>query len=377
MALTPDAVAQLVKAKLDVMVESGSGMEAGFTDDEYKSKGAKLVSRSEVFQSADIVTQVRQYGANLEAGKSDLDLMKKGQTLVGIAEALSEPKAIRTLAEKGVSAFSMELMPRITRAQSMDVLSSMATVAGYKAVLLAANESPRMFPMMMTAAGTVAPAHVLVIGAGVAGLQAIASSKRMGAVVHAYDIRPAVKEQCESLGAKFVELNLDAGDSQDSGGYAKAMGEEFYRRQREEMAKVMSDKHIVITTAAVPGKKAPTLVTEEMVKGMLPGSVIVDLAAERGGNCELTEPGKTVVKHDVKIVGSLNLPSSIPFHASQMYARNIVTFLKHLVNKEGVLEVNLEDEITVGTLLSKEGQVVHPMVKELLGEGSSEERKAS
>jgi NAD(P) transhydrogenase subunit alpha len=273
------------------------------------------------------------------------------------------------MADKGVNLFSLEMMPRITRAQSMDILSSMATIAGYKAVLLAANALPKMFPMMMTAAGTVTPAKVFVVGAGVAGLQAIASAKKLGAVVEAYDVRPAVKEQVESLGGKFVELELATEEAEDAGGYAKELGEDFYRKQREMMVKVVAASDVVITTAAVPGKKAPVLVTEEMVNGMRPGSVILDLAAERGGNCELTRPGETVVVRGVQIIGPLNIPATIPYHASQMLAKNIITFLLHLV-EEGELKIDLEDEITVGTLITHEGKVVHPMIIEAMGASS-------
>jgi NAD(P) transhydrogenase subunit alpha len=272
-------------------------------------------------------------------------------------EPLSEPDSIVSLAEKGVSAFSMELMPRITRAQSMDTLSSMATVAGYRAVLLAAEALPRMFPMMMTAAGTVAPAHVFVVGAGVAGLQAIASAKRMGAVVHAYDVRPVVKEQVESLGGKFVELELDTGDSETKGGYAKEMGEEFLNKQREMMTRVVAENDVVITTAAIPGKKAPILVTADMVRGMKPGSVVVDLAAERGGNCELTKAGETVIENDVRILGPANMPADVPYHASQMYSKNLTNFMSLLV-KEGNLQLDSDDEIIRATMITRDGKVI-------------------
>jgi NAD(P) transhydrogenase subunit alpha len=316
-----------------------------------------------------VIAQVRALGANSEAGRADLDLLRKDQVVVGICEPLSEPQAARDLAKCGVTLLSMELMPRITRAQSMDVLSSMATIAGYKAVLLAADQLPRMFPMMMTAAGTLAAARVFIVGAGVAGLQAIATARKLGAVVEAYDVRPAVKEQVQSLGAKFVEMELDAGESEDSGGYAKAMGEEFYRRQREMMMQVVAANDVVITTAAVPGKKAPVLVTQAMVEGMHPGSVVVDLAAERGGNCELTRPGEKVVHQGVTILGPLNIPTTVPYHASQMYAKNLSTFLLHLT-RDGELVLDAEDEITAGTLVTRDGDVVHPWVREALGERS-------
>ena len=366
-AITPDVLRELGKSGMDVVLETGAGFAAGYPDNQYTEKGAKVVStRQEVTESADAVAQVRSYGANLEAGKADLDLFRDGQVVIGFAEPLTELDAIKQMADKGVVHFSMELMPRITRAQSMDALSSMATIAGYKAVLLAADALPRMFPMNMTAAGTIKPAKVFVIGAGVAGLQAIATARRLGAVVKGYDIRPAVKEQVESLGAKFVEMELETGTSEDKGGYAKSMDEEFYRKQRELMTTVIADSDVVITTAAVPGKKAPILVTGDMVKGMAPGSVVVDLASERGGNCELTKPGETTVVHDVKILGPLNLASAIPYHASQMYAKNIATFLRHLV-EDGQMQFDMEDEITRETLLTRDKKVVHPRLLELMG----------
>ncbi|MEE9555505.1 MAG: NAD(P) transhydrogenase subunit alpha, partial [candidate division Zixibacteria bacterium] len=310
-ALVPANILPLKKAGLEVMVEKGAGIAAGYLDSAYIDKGAGISeTRADLFKSADIMLYVRALGANPEAGKSDLELMKKDQIIIGAMEPLSEPESLKLLADKGVTSFAMELMPRITRAQSMDILSSMATIAGYKAVLISADALPRMFPMMMTAAGTISPAHVFVVGAGVAGLQAIASAKRMGAVVHAYDVRPAVKEQVESLGGKFVEIELDTGDSETKGGYAKEMGEEVLRKQREMMFKVVADSDVVITTAAVPGRKAPVLVTADMVKGMKPGSVVIDLAAERGGNCELTRAGETVDEGGVKIIGPVNLPST-------------------------------------------------------------------
>jgi NAD(P) transhydrogenase subunit alpha len=366
-ALVPSAIPPLSKAGVELVMEAGAGRRAGFPDPEYAEKGVRILSgRSEVFGAADVILQVRTLGANPETGESDLALMRRGQTVIGFAEPLTALDAARALAAAGVNLLAMELMPRITRAQSMDALSSMATVAGYKAVLLAADALPRMFPMLMTAAGTIAPARVLVIGAGVAGLQAIATARRLGAVVSGYDIRAAVKEQVESLGARFVVLEIETGGAEDKGGYAKAMGEEFYRRQRELMANVLAEQNVVITTAAVPGKKAPILITREMAARMAPGSVIVDIAAERGGNCELTQPGETVETGGVQILGPLNLPATIPYHSSQMYARNIATFLKYLV-KDGRLTLDREDEIVRETLVTFEGEVVHPRVKETLG----------
>jgi len=357
-ALVPQAAAQLASKGFEVMVEAGAGAAAGFTDAEFAGKGAKVVpAREEVIRAADVIVRVRADAAGLRAG----------QTVIGFFDPLSEPQRAREFAAAGVSAFAMELMPRITRAQSMDALSSMATVAGYKAVILAAHYLPRLFPMLMTAAGTIAPAKVFVVGVGVAGLQAIATARRLGAVVSAYDVRPAVKEQVLSLGAKFVELPLEAGEAEDKGGYARAMDETFYQRQRELMKRVVTENDVVITTAAVPGKKAPVLVTEDMVQGMAPGSVIVDLAIERGGNCEITVAGEVVERHGVTLVGLLNLPSGAPYHASQMYARNIANFLLHIAGK-GSIDFSGEDEILRETLVAHQGRVVHARVKELLGE---------
>lgn len=365
-AVIPTAVPSLTKAELEVVLEKGAGEAAGFLDSEYTEKGASLAgSRGEVFSSCDVIFQVRTLGANPEAGRADLDLLRQGQVVIGHADPLGAAEAATEYAKRGANLFAMELMPRTTRAQSMDVLSSMANIAGYKAVLVAAEHFHKMFPMMMTAAGTISPARVFVIGAGVAGLQAIATAHRLGAAVSGYDVRPAVKEQVESLGAKFVEMELETGEAQDAGGYAKALGEEFYKKQRELMTKVVADNEIVITTAAIPGKKAPILITEEMVKGMASGSVIVDLAAVTGGNCELTKADEEVVKHGVTVLGPTNLPATVPYHASQMYARNITTFLLHMV-KEGQLQYDMEDEITRDTLITKDGEVVQSRVREIL-----------
>ncbi|MCE5271323.1 Re/Si-specific NAD(P)(+) transhydrogenase subunit alpha [bacterium] len=366
-ALVPDGVPALTKAGLEVVMEAGAGAAAGYPDSEYQAKGVQMLSgREKVFQAADIILQFQAAGANPEKGPQDYALLREGQVLIAFLDPLSAPDQVQELAARGVTAFSMELMPRITRAQSMDALSAMATVAGYKAVILAAAQLPRMFPLMMTAAGTVSPARVFVIGAGVAGLQAISSAKRLGAVVQAYDVRPAVREQVESLGGKFVEMELDAAASETKGGYAKEMGEDFYRRQRELMERVVADSHVVITTAAVPGKKAPVLITADMVKRMPPGSVIVDLAAERGGNCELTQAGKTVEVDGVTVIGTLNLPSTVPYHASQMYSKNIVTFLRHLLTKEGSLKIDPSEEITRETMLTHGKEVTQARVRELL-----------
>jgi NAD(P) transhydrogenase subunit alpha len=361
-ALIPAAVGPLLKAGLQVAVEQSAGDAAGFPDEAYRAQGAAIVPRAEVFQTADVILQVRSTPPD--------PALRSGQAVIGFADPLGTPAALRAPAAAGVTMLSMELMPRITRAQSMDALSSMATIAGYKGVLLAANQLPRMFPMLMTAAGTVSPAHVFIVGAGVAGLQAIASARRLGARIEAYDVRPAVKEQVQSLGARFVELPLESADAEDKGGYAKAQDEAFYRRQREMMIKVVAGSDVVITTALIPGKRAPILVTTEMVEAMQPGSVIVDLAAERGGNCELTKPDEIVVHKGVTIIGPSNPASMVPYHASQMYSKNITTFLMHLLGKDGAskpsLPINMDDEITRETLLTYQGSVVHARVRELV-----------
>jgi NAD(P) transhydrogenase subunit alpha len=365
-ATIPAVVPALIKAGLEVVIEAGAGVSAGFLDAAYADKGARVASgRAQLFADADVILQVRALGANPVDGRADLELLTPGQIVIGFSEPLGEPQAARDLAARGVTAFSMELIPRITRAQSMDALSSMATIAGYKAVLLAAETLPRMFPMLMTAAGTITPARLFVVGAGVAGLQAIATARRLGAKVEAYDVRPAVKEQVESLGATFVDLPLDTDGSEDTAGYAKAQDEAFYARQRDMMTRVVAASDVVITTALIPGRPAPVLVTDEMVAGMTPGSVMVDLAAERGGNVEPSRPDETVVAHGVTILGPTNLPATVPFHASQMYAKNVSTLLLHLVH-DGTLRIDLEDEITQGTLVSRDGDVVHPRVRDLL-----------
>jgi NAD(P) transhydrogenase subunit alpha len=365
-ALIPPALAPLAKAGIDIAVQSGAGQSAGFPDADYESAGAKIVAdRSAVFE-AEIVLQVRALGANLVAGRADLELMRDGQTIVGTGDPLGAPQAAQEMAQKGVTLFALELIPRITRAQSMDVLSSQATIAGYRAVLLGAASLPKMFPMMMTAAGTLAAAKVFVIGAGVAGLQAIATARRLGGIVSAYDVRPAVREQVESLGGRFVELELETGQSETKGGYAKAMDEEFYRKQRELMARVVAESDVVITTAAIPGRQSPLLVTAAAVEGMQPGSVIVDLAAERGGNCELSEADQQIERHGVTILGPTNLPAEIPQHASQMFAKNIATLLLHLT-KDGALHLDLEDEITRETMAAHGGEVTNARMREILG----------
>lgn len=366
-ALTPAVVPLLSKAGLEVVLEAGAGESAGYPDAQYQEKGAKLLSdRGAVFAQADIVVQVLAHGANDKNGAEDLPLMRRGQVLIGFLRPLSSPEAVEQIARTGVTSFSVELMPRTTRAQSMDALSSMASIAGYKAVVVVADTLPRIFPMMTTAAGTITPARVLVIGAGVAGLQAIASAKRLGAVVSAYDVRPAVKEQVQSLGGRFVELPLETGEAQDARGYAKEQDEAFYAKQRELLGNVIAETDAVITTAVVPGKKAPILVTEAMMKRMPPGSVILDLAAERGGNSELTRPGASISAHGVTIIGPINLASTAPYHASQMYARNLTAFLTNLV-KDGKLRPPESDEIIRETLLTEGGEVMNARVREILG----------
>ncbi len=366
-ALVPASLAALKKAKIDVAVQAGLGLAAGYTDAAYAEAGAEVVAdRAEILRRSDVLLQVRALGADADGLAADLPNLRAGRVVIATMDPLSEPQPATKAAEAGVTAFALELLPRITRAQSMDVLSSQANLAGYKAVIIAADSLAKLLPMMMTAAGTIAPSKVFVIGAGVAGLQAIATARRLGAVVSAYDVRPAVKEQVESLGGRFVELEIEAGDSQTSGGYAKAMGEEFYRKQAELMTRVVAENDVVITTAAIPGQKAPTLVTKAMVEAMQPGAIVVDIAAERGGNCELTVPGETIDHNGVTIVGPLNLPSTVPFHASQLYAKNIVTFLLHLV-KDGALNIDTADEITRDTLVTQGGQVVNARVREKLG----------
>ena len=364
-AVVPAVVPALSRAGLTVAIESGAGLAAGFTDAGYAEQGAEIVATAaDVAARADLMLRVRVSPPGTDAGRADLSLIRQGQTLVAFLDPLNDPSISQALAGRGVVAFSMELMPRITRAQSMDALSSMATIAGYKAVMVAANTLPRMFPMLTTAAGTVKPARVFIIGAGVAGLQAITVARRLGAVVEAYDVRPAAKEQVQSVGAKFVELPLEASDAEDKGGYAKAQDESFYRRQREMMAKVVAASDVVITTAAIPGKRSPVLVTADMVANMAQGSVIVDLAAERGGNCELTKADQVVSEYGVTIFGPTNLPSTVPYHASQMYARNVATFVAHLM-KDKVLALDMSDEITRETLVTRDGQLIHERIKSL------------
>jgi len=360
-ALVPELVPKLTKAGLEVLVQSGAGAAAGFSDRSYLERGARL--EPEIFQRADILLKVQPPTAD-EIGR-----MKEGSTLIGFLQPYTSTAEIRTLAARRVTAFSMELMPRITRAQPMDALSAMSTISGYKAVLLAASRLPKLFPLLMTAAGTITPARVLIIGAGVAGLHAIGTAKRLGAVVEAYDTRPTVREQVESLGARFVEVDLETKDAEDKTGYARAQSEEFYTQQRQMMSRYVTGADVVITTALVPGRRAPVLITEEMVQGMRAGSVIVDLAAEQGGNCALTEPGQEVIRHGVVVIGPTNLPSTVPLHASQMYARTVTNFLMHLL-QDGRVHLDLNDELTRGPLVVHQGEILHAAVKARLSVGA-------
>jgi NAD(P) transhydrogenase subunit alpha len=366
-ALIPSFVGKVKKLELEVVVQRDAGTRAGYPDDGYEKEGARVVkNRREVYSAADIVLQVRAAAANPEKGLADLRLMKAGSSLIGFLDPYASTDMLQEMAKRNINSFAMELIPRITRAQDMDALSSMASISGYRAALLAACALPRMYPMLITAAGTIVPARVFVIGAGVAGLQAIATAHRLGAVVSAYDIRPSVKEQVLSLGAKFVELELDTAEAEKKDGYAKAMDEEYYRRQRELMGRVIAESDVVIATAAVPGKKAPLLISDDMVRGMSPGSVIVDLAAEQGGNCECTVPGETLEQHDVTVMGPVNLPSTVPYHASQLYSKNITSFLA-ILTQHGEVDTECRDEIACDSMLTTGGRVVNQKVIEALG----------
>ncbi|MBI3410171.1 MAG: Re/Si-specific NAD(P)(+) transhydrogenase subunit alpha [Planctomycetes bacterium] len=346
-ALVPELVAKLRKVSLDVDVQAGAGESAGFSDALYTTAGASIVP--DAAANADIILKVQPPNA------AEIDALKQGALVIGLLQPATNFAGLEALAKHGVTAFAMERMPRITRAQAMDALSAMSTVSGYKAVLLAANHLPRFFPLLMTAAGTITAARVCIVGAGVAGLQAIGTAKRLGAIVEAYDTRPAVREQVESLGGKFIDLGLEAESPEAKTGYATAQSEDFYHRQRAALAKWLSAADVVITTALVPGRKAPLLVTEEAVHGMKPGSVIVDLAAEQGGNCALCKPGEDAVENGVTILGPLNLPSALPFHASQMYARTVVSYLLHLW-RDGAIQLDLADELTRGPLVTHQGK---------------------
>jgi NAD(P) transhydrogenase subunit alpha len=365
--MSPANVQSLTDRGVKVVIQAGAGTAAGYPDAEYSAAGAEVnADRTQLFASADIILQVQSFGSNNDNSEADLALVRKDQLIIGMMDPLASPQAAQAVADKGATAIALELVPRISRAQSMDVLSSMATLAGYKAVLMGASAAPRIFPMLMTAAGTLQPARVLIMGVGVAGLQACATAKRLGAVVEAYDVRPAAREQILSVGAKPVELDLDTGESEGAGGYAKEQGEDFLRRQRELMTEVVARQDIIITTAAIPGAKSPILVTEDMVKAMKPGAVIVDLAAERGGNCDLTQQGETVVAHDVTILGPENVPSDLAYHASQMLGKNMQTLLELILDEAGNLNLDFNDEIVAGTVVAHQGEVPHPHMRKLL-----------
>lgn len=359
-ALTPAAVGTLIAAGHSVVVEADAGAAAGLGDAAYKEAGASIGSVADV-SAAEVVVAVRGFGT-FEASAAPADRLRAGQIAIAMFDPLWRPDNAARLAETGAAVLSLELVPRITRAQDMDVLSSMATVAGYEAVLLAASRLPKMFPLMMTAAGTLTPARVLVIGAGVAGLQAIATARRLGAVVEAYDVRPAAAEQIESLGAKSIELDLATEDSEDSGGYAKALTDDQNERQREALAHHIADADVVITTAAIPGRPSPLLISEAAVKAMKPGSVVIDLAAERGGNCAVTLADEVVVVDGVTVLGPTDLASHSPMHASQMLGNNVVNLFKHLCDDDAQLILDLDDEITAAMLVTQGGEVVHPRV---------------
>jgi len=373
-AIIPSVVPRLTAAGFTIMIEEGSGLLSGFADQDYRDKGTVVVSgRKTVFHQSDYILQVHALNPAGKIDEEDLALTHPGQILIGLLNPLGSPDVAQSLADHKVTAFALELVPRIARAQSMDVLSSMASIAGYKAVILAADHLSRMFPLLMTAGGTLLPARVFIIGAGVAGLQAIATARRLGAVVHAWDIRPAVKEQVESLGAKFAEAPVEARDAETASGYARAMDESFYRRQREWMTKLILESHVLVTSAAVFGGKAPILITEDMVRQMSPGAVIVDLAGEQGGNCELTRFGKTVSKNGVTIMAPANLATTVPYHASQMYANNTANFILHLTDNGKTLpsNFNLDDQIIRETMITREGQVVNPTVSMMLNKTGS------
>jgi NAD(P) transhydrogenase subunit alpha len=363
-ALVPATLAALLKRGFQILVERGAGQAAGYPDPAYRAAGAEVVGDRAAVGAADVLLMVRGPSAHATSGDADLALTHPGQALIGLLDPLGSAERIGALAERGLTAFALELLPRITRAQPMDALSSMASLAGYKAVLIAASEAPRIFPMMMTAAGTLVAAKVLVLGAGVAGLQAIATAKRLGAVVEAYDVRPEVKEQVQSVGGKFVALPLDTSALADQSGYARAQSAEFLAQQQEALASHVRAADVIITTAQVPGRQAPLLLTGAMMKGMRPGAVVVDLAAEQGGNCALTRPGQTVVSDGVTILGPLNLPSTMPLHASQLYSKNISAFLLNLIGPDSSILIRTEDEIIRETLVTRDGEVVSAKVRQ-------------
>ena len=362
-ALSPTALPQLTKAGFDIVIESGAGDLAGYPDATFTDRGARIGSRDDVF-AADVVVQVNVLGG--DAGSADLGKLRQGQIVVGAVAPFARPELVKAIAGTGATLFALELVPRSTRAQSMDILSSQAAVAGYKAVLLAANAMPKMFPLLTTAAGTIAPAKVFIVGAGVAGLGAIATSRRLGALVEAYDVRPAAREEVESLGARFVELPLETGQEEGSGGYAKQLSEDTIKKQQELMAKTVAASDVIITTAQVQGTKAPQIITTEMIKGMAPGSVIVDLAAEQGGNCEPTVAGETVDVDGVSVIGVVNLPGEIPVHASQLFGKNVANFMGLMV-VDGKINIDVDDDVIRDSVVARGGDVVNNRVREALG----------
>ena len=362
-ALSPTALPQLTKAGFDIVIESGAGDLAGYPDATFTDRGARIGSRDDVF-AADVVVQVNVLGG--DAGSADLGKLRQGQIVVGAVAPFARPELVKAIAGTGATLFALELVPRSTRAQSMDILSSQAAVAGYKAVLLAANAMPKMFPLLTTAAGTIAPAKVFIVGAGVAGLGAFATSRRLGALVEAYDVRPAAREEVESLGARFVELPLETGQEEGSGGYAKQLSEDTIKKQQELMAKTVAASDVIITTAQVQGTKAPQIITTEMIKGMAPGSVIVDLAAEQGGNCEPTVAGETVDVDGVSVIGVVNLPGEIPVHASQLFGKNVANFMGLMV-VDGKINIDVDDDVIRDSVVARGGDVVNNRVREALG----------
>lgn len=367
-ACIPDVASKFIKSGFQVQVEKDAGQNAGYTNEMYEKAGAKIVNLTELYSSADVVVKVQRPLDHPESGKNELDLLKEGTILITFLYPLNYPELAQKCAAKKINVISMDMIPRTTLAQKMDALSSQANIAGYKSVVMCADTLGKIFPLMMTAAGTISPARVVIMGAGVAGLQALGTAKRLGAVVEVSDIRAAVKEEVQSLGGKFIEFaegEEGAADMQDAGGYAKEASEEFLKKQKDLLFKHITEADIVITTALVPGKKAPVLVTEEMVKHMKPGSVVLDMAVEFGGNCEVSEKGKTVKKHGVTIIGEPNLPSLVPTHSSDMYSKNILALIQH-IGKEGKVELKLEDEIVKGSLITHNGEVIHERIKSLI-----------
>jgi len=369
-AVIPKTVKSYVEKGHEILIESGAGSKAGFADSEYEDAGATILKGADkIFSDSDVIVKVNRLAHNSELGRDEVEMLSSGKAVIGLLDPLNDTENIEKLVQKNVTVFSMEFLPRITRAQSMDVLSSMSTIAGYKAVLQAAEMLPKFFPLLMTAAGTIPPANVLVIGAGVAGLQAIATAKRLGGKVSAFDTRPVVREQVESLGARFIEMDMDE-DAETEGGYAKEISEEFYKRELEVIGEQAKRSDVIITTALIFGKKAPILVTESMLKEMQAGSVVVDLAGVNGGNCELAEPEKTVVQHDVTLHTPLNLPATLPYHASQMYSKNVSNFVAELFQDDST-EFDFKDQVVNDTCIIRDGEIVNQLVQNAIqGKGA-------